>query len=71
MFYIKHRGEKIEITGEVYTTCPRCGREHELDLHYLLRDGDADLFGTSVYCKACAKELREGMPGYFQPTHAL
>lgn len=61
MFYLKHKGEKLEITGDnVYTTCPRCGKEHCVDIHDILADGHSDLYGTAVYCNACASPLNQG-----------
>ena len=33
MFYMKFNGEKLEIESDnVYTLCPRCGKEHQIDL---------------------------------------
>ena len=56
MFYLKHKGEKLNIGDDnVFTTCPICGKEHAVDLHELLAGGEADLFGTAVYCPACAE----------------
>ena len=56
MFYLKHKEEKLNIGDDnVFTTCPICGKEHAVDLHELLAGGEADLFGTAVYCPACAE----------------
>ena len=47
MFYMKHKGKKLFIDSEnVYTACPRCGKEHAVDLQEILSGGDADLYGT-------------------------
>lgn len=55
MFYLKHKGEKLPVEADnVYTVCPECGREHTVDLQVILEGGDADLYGTSVYCEACS-----------------
>ena len=61
MFYLKDRGKKLEILDDnVFTICPRCGREHAVDLQEVLGCGFTDLYGTAVYCPACnAEKLRE------------
>lgn len=58
MFYMKHKGDKLEITEDnVYTLCPRCGREHVVDLPAIADvPGGLDLYGTSVYCAKCSAE---------------
>lgn len=67
MFYIKERTEngevKFDITDEnVFTTCPGCGGEHQVDLAGVFdEDEKIDLFGTAVYCEACSKKMA-GMP---------
>ena len=58
MFYVKTEiaeGVTIraEITGEnVFTACPECGREHQVDLAAIV---EFDLCGTVVYCDECSK----------------
>ena len=55
MFYLKHKGEKLPVEADnVYTVCPECGREHTVDLQEILEGGDADLYGTAVYCEECS-----------------
>ena len=55
-FYLKHKGERLEIREDnVYTVCPKCGREHSVDLQDILSAPDADLYSTSVYCEDCSK----------------
>ena len=55
MFYLKHKGEKLPVEADnVYTVCPECGREHTVDLQVILEGGDADLYGTAVYCEECS-----------------
>ena len=55
MFYLKHKGKKIPVEADnVYTICPECGREHTVDLQEILEGGDADLYGTAVYCEECS-----------------
>ena len=57
MFYMKCNGKKLEIREDnVYTTCPRCGKEHKVDLCDILADGNSDLYGTQVYCQKCSME---------------
>ena len=54
MFYLKHKGERLEIRDDnVYTICPRCGKEHQVDLHDILSSEHVALYGTAVYCKKC------------------
>lgn len=62
MFYIKEQTDNGEahfnITDEnVYTMCPGCGCERQVDLAEVFPDGEIDLFGTAVYCEACSKKL--------------
>lgn len=55
MFYLKHKGTRLEIGEDnVYTTCPKCGKEHKVDICDILGGGDADLYGTNVYCHECS-----------------
>lgn len=57
MFYMKHKGKKLEINEDnVYTVCPQCGKEHHVDISDILASGSADLYGTSVYCEACSAQ---------------
>lgn len=59
MFYMKHKGKKLKILEDnVFTVCPKCGKEHAVDLQDILAGGKADLYSTSVYCQVCADELR-------------
>ena len=40
MFYMKHKGKKLVISEDnVFTVCPRCGREHSVDLQDILMGG--------------------------------
>lgn len=57
MFYMKHKGKKLEIRDDnVYTICPGCGKEHKVDLQDILSCGHADLYSTYVYCERCSAE---------------
>ena len=61
MFYIKVKESgldlKFDITDEnVYTICPDCGAEHQVDIGEILSDGFSDLYGTSVCCPECSKK---------------
>ncbi len=59
MFYMKHKGKKLDIREDnVYTICPECGKEHTVDLQEILAGGDADLYGTAIYCPACSAVLK-------------
>ena len=55
MFYLKHKGEKLEIQCDnVYTVCPQCQREILVDIAEVLAEGDLE--GTRVYCVECSKK---------------
>ena len=62
MFYVKSKiGNlaeiNVEVTDEnVYTRCPICGEEFNIDIQDFLLDEEFDLFGTSVYCEKCGKK---------------
>lgn len=61
MFYVKHESDevlvKVEINDEnVFTVCPNCGTEHQVDLCDVFKDGDIDLFGAQVFCAKCSKQ---------------
>ena len=67
MFYMKHKGEKLEVRDDnVYTKCPRCGKEHHVDLHDILGEG-GDLYGTQVYCSLCS-DIRRAEMAYGRPV---
>lgn len=60
MFYVKREIDgtiiKEEITAEnVFTVCPRCGKEMQVDLAEIFPDGEIDLEGTAIICKDCTK----------------
>lgn len=64
MFYVKTKvnGETTittEITDEnVFTRCPKCGKEFDVHLSGVLTNG-GDLCGTTVYCAECsAKKVK-------------
>lgn len=62
MFYVKHETEemmvKVEINDEnVFTTCPTCGKEQQVDLYEVFKGEDVDLFGTSVWCGECSAKM--------------
>lgn len=61
MFYIKSGHSNVPIKDPIYTTCPRCGGEHQVDLQDLLADG-GDLYGTQVYCCHCTAERARRHP---------
>lgn len=59
MFYVKSQINEemtasIEIhDNNVFTRCPVCGKEKQVDIQDVLQDGD--LYGTAIYCGDCAK----------------
>ncbi len=56
MFYMKHNGERLFIEEDnVFTSCPKCGKEHTVDLAEILKCKDTDLYGTNVCCEECSK----------------
>ncbi len=62
MFYIKEQltentTVEIDLTGEVFTRCPDCGAEQEIDLVDLIRGcPDFDFYGMSICCESCTKK---------------
>lgn len=57
MFYMKHKGKKLEICEDnVFTICPQCGKECSVDLQDILSLEHADLYNTDVYCERCSAE---------------
>lgn len=62
MYYLKHRKRKLFIESDnVFTRCPRCGAEIQIDLADMVIDGQLDLYGTSTYCQRCSEKLRQGV----------
>ena len=65
MFWIKTDiGNGISIKAEInddniFTTCPECGEEHQVDLQDAVIDGKLDLYGIRVYCEACSRAREE------------
>ncbi len=43
----------------VYSICPKCGKEIQVNLSDVLKEEDTDLHTTCVYCKSCAKKWLE------------
>ncbi len=64
MFYIKEQltenaTVEIDLTGEVFTHCPDCGVEQEIDLVDLIRGcPDFDFYGMHICCKNCTEKRR-------------
>ncbi|WP_297294239.1 hypothetical protein [uncultured Oscillibacter sp.] len=59
MYYMKSGKKKLFIEDDnVYTRCPRCGKEMQIDLGDAVIDGALDLYGTSWYCERCSKIVR-------------
>lgn len=60
MFCLKHNGKKIYIEDDnVFTQCPRCGRERPVNLADAVIGGELDLYGVAFYCEKCGKKLRK------------
>ncbi|MDR5586013.1 hypothetical protein [Clostridium aquiflavi] len=65
MFYVKEKiSDAMEVAVEindenVFCTCPSCGCEVNVDLSEIFSNGEADLYGTNVYCSECSKKVRE------------
>ena len=63
MFYVKEKINdamevSIEINDEnVFCTCPKCGKEVEVDLVEVLEEGD--LVSTQVCCNTCSETMRD------------
>lgn len=70
MFYLLHQKRLLPIKDDnTYTMCPRCGRLFQIDLGDVFADGDADLYGTSVYCNDCSAAVRaEGLAATGEET---
>ena len=66
MFYVKEKvSDAMEVTIEiadenVFSRCPVCGEEVQVDIAELLSDGESDLFGTSVLCSDCTRKMMGG-----------
>lgn len=66
MFYVKKKindDTELKINlydDEIYTTCPKCGKEMKLDtedVKLVLRDSD---FSSGIlYCEECSKEINK------------
>lgn len=61
MFHVKTQLNKdaaivVDITDKnVFTTCPDCGKEVQVDLTDFAGDEEFDLYGTEVSCPECSK----------------
>ena len=56
MFYVKRKGKRIPVEDPFYTTCPMCGREHQIDLVDLILQTDGELESVQVYCERCTEK---------------
>ena len=60
MYYLKNGKKKLFIEDDnVFTQCPRCGKEMPVDLDDAVIDGTLDLYGASWYCERCTKKVRK------------
>ena len=63
MFYVKEKiNDSMEISIEindenVFCTCPKCGKEVEVDLVEVLEEGD--LVSTQVCCNTCSETMSD------------
>lgn len=61
MFYVKTQLNEdaaimVDITGEnVFTTCPDCGKEVQVDLTDFAGDEEFDLYSSGAYCPEYSK----------------
>lgn len=59
MFYLKDGKKKHLIEDDnVFTQCPRCEKEIQIDLADAVIDGTIDLYGTSWYCQRCSEKVK-------------
>lgn len=61
MFYVKTSFGYTDVVTEihddnVFTRCPECGSELNVDLAEVFADGESDLESTSIICSACTKK---------------
>lgn len=64
MYYLKDGKKKLLIEdANVFTQCPRCGKELQIDLADAVIDGKLDLYGTAWYCKRCGEKVRSRLSG--------
>jgi len=67
MIYLKTdvRGQETRIpiyTDEIFTICPRCKREFNVDVELLaVIIKDSDLASTSLYCENCSSITNENV----------
>lgn len=45
----------------VYSICPKCGKEIRVNLSDVLKEEDTDLHTTGVYCNSCATKRLENL----------
>ena len=65
MFYVKSNFGCTDVITElhcdnIFTRCPKCGGELNVDLAEVFLDGDADLESTSIICSACTEKRCKG-----------
>lgn len=64
MFYVRKQIKGIELNIEicednVFTTCPKCGKEHSVNLAEIFAFGDTNLYTTKAYCPECSSKIRQ------------
>ena len=66
MFYVKAQlSEEAQVTTDitsenVFTRCPDCGSELQVDLLEFASDEHFDLYGTGIYCAKCSHKHWKG-----------
>ena len=58
MFFVRNDfGYMVELKGDnVISYCAECNEEVKVDLVKLLKNADADLTNSYVFCKNCSKK---------------
>lgn len=62
MFFVKSTsGEEVPITNtNIFARCPKCGKEHKVDLVSLIiehgEDCTGDILDSTMYCEGCSKK---------------
>lgn len=68
MYYVKSKINdeveiKVDITDEnVFTICPVCGVEHQIDIVDVIQSGEFDLFSTAIYGNQCTIKRNQPKP---------
>jgi hypothetical protein len=68
MFYVKTSFGYADVITEihddnVFCHCPECGAEVAVDIADVFRDGEGDLYSTSILCDKCTNARLEDGDG--------